>query len=124
MTKVLFETTDWNAVPVKVKYGKTGMARYRTIDYKGFRVRHVEYSAQYLADHWCSAGHIVYCIEGEMDSQLDDGRKFTLSKGMMYVVSDDQSRHRTFSEKGVTLIIVDGAFLGKEKHSIFNPWKM
>lgn len=71
----------------------------------------VEYSANYLADHWCSKGHIIYCIEGEMISELSDGSKHILSKGMSYEVSDDMSSHRTFSKDGVKLLIIDGGFL-------------
>jgi hypothetical protein len=36
------------------------------------RVRKVEYSAGYKADHWCKKGHIILCTEGEMETELDE----------------------------------------------------
>ena len=75
------------------------------------RIRIVEYSSGYLADHWCEKGHIVHCLEGEFISELKTGELIKLSKGMTYVVSDAMSNHRSISEKGVKLLIVDGDFL-------------
>ncbi|MFM8914255.1 MAG: DHCW motif cupin fold protein, partial [Flammeovirgaceae bacterium] len=71
------------------------------------RVRMVEYSKNYSADHWCHKGHIIYCIEGEMTTELEDGRKFTLKKGMSYQVGDDAEAHRSSTKDGVILFIVD-----------------
>ena len=71
----------------------------------------VEYSENYRADHWCQKGHLIFCIEGEMLTELSDGREYKLTKGMSYQVSDDLSSHRTSSSIGVKLFIVDGAFL-------------
>ena len=71
----------------------------------------VEYSNGYMADHWCKKGHIVHCLDGEMKSELQNGEIFTLTKGMSYVVSDDLSSHRSSTEKGVKLMIIDGDFL-------------
>jgi mannose-6-phosphate isomerase class I len=79
------------------------------------RIRRVDYSMGYLADHWCKKGHIVHCIEGEFISELDNGQKFTLSQGMTYIVSDDLSSHRSYSENGVKLLIIDGDFLKLSK---------
>jgi mannose-6-phosphate isomerase class I len=124
MTKVLFQTTDWDSLPAQHRKGESGIASFRSMEFEGFRVRIVEYSSNYRADHWCRAGHIVYCIEGEMISELADGRKFTLSKGMSYIVSNDASVHRTYTENGVKLMIVDGNFLGARESVLFNPWKM
>jgi hypothetical protein len=124
MNPVLFQTTDWDSVEVRVKNGDTGTASYRTMEFEGFRVRLVEYSKNYKADHWCKAGHIVYCIEGEMTCELADGRTFRLATGMSYIVSNDASLHRSKTENGAKLLIVDGAFLKNKKESIFNPWKM
>ena len=71
------------------------------------RIRLVEYSRGYLADHWCDKGHIIYCIDGEMTTELKDGRKLALRKDMSYIVGDNSESHRTFTEKGVRLFIVD-----------------
>lgn len=56
-------------------------------------------------------GHIVHCVEGEFLSELETGEKFLLSKGMSYIVSDEMSLHRSVSDKGVKLLIIDGTFL-------------
>ena len=102
-----FSVTDWNNVPVQVFNGITGHAEWKTVNHDGIRIRLVTYSANYLADHWCNKGHIIYCSEGEMETELKDGRKFTLSTGMMYTVGDNSDAHRTYSENGCTLFIVD-----------------
>jgi quercetin dioxygenase-like cupin family protein len=67
----------------------------------------VEYSADYLADHWCSKGHFVLCLEGELHTQLADGRAYTLTPGMSYHVADDAAPHRSSTTAGATLYIVD-----------------
>jgi hypothetical protein len=74
----------------------------------------VEYSPGYLADHWCQKGHIVHCLEGAFDSELKDGQSFHLTEGMTYVVSDDLSSHRSSTNVGVKLLIIDGDFLSAD----------
>ena len=106
-----FQTIDWTLIP-KVEYkGETGIAIWQTIQFPGLRIRIVEYSKGYLADHWCQKGHIVHCLEGEFISELQSGDKSVLKKGMTYVVSDDLSSHRSFSKNGVKVMIIDGDFL-------------
>lgn len=110
-SKIPFQTIDWTSIP-KVEYkGETGTAYWQTLQLGGLRIRLVEYSGGYLADHWCRKGHIVHCLEGEFITELSTGEKTTLSKGETYVVSDELSSHRSFSAKGVKLLIVDGDFL-------------
>jgi hypothetical protein len=111
MTAVPFQTIDWSIVPVTEHKGETGTAWWRTLQLDGLRVRMVEYSAGYMADHWCQKGHIVHCLEGEFVSELENGGSFTLSAGMTYIVSDRLSSHRSVSAQGVRLLIVDGDFL-------------
>ncbi|HEY4797960.1 MAG TPA: DHCW motif cupin fold protein [Bacteroidia bacterium] len=106
-----FQQTDWSNLPAEEHKGETGMAYWRTLQFGDLRIRMVEYSKNYKADHWCEKGHIIYCIEGEMTTELSDGKKFVLKKGMSYQVSDELSSHRTFTKEGVKLFIVDGAFL-------------
>jgi hypothetical protein len=106
-----FHLTDWESIPVTEHKGDTGIAYWKTLQFKGLRIRMVEYSRNYKADHWCEKGHIIYCIEGEMNTELADGKVFKLSKGMTYQVSDNLSSHRTSSVEGVKLLIVDGDFL-------------
>lgn len=112
MNNIPFQAIDWkNTVKTEHK-GNTGVSFWRTLQFGKLRVRIVEYSAGYMADHWCQKGHIVHCLDGEFVSELKDGNKFILSKGMTYIVSDDLSSHRSFSENGAKLLIIDGAFLG------------
>lgn len=106
-----FHLTDWSAVKAETHPGETGTATWKVLSFGNLRVRLIEYSANYKADHWCQKGHIIYCIEGEMDTELADGSIHTLKKGMSYQVSDDLSSHRTSSKNGVKLFVVDGDFL-------------
>ena len=124
MSTILFHTTDWNSIATSEHAGESGRALWRTLQYEGFRIRIVEYSKEYKADHWCKAGHLVYCLEGEMTSELSDGRTFTLSKGMSYLVSDHVSMHKSYSKDGVKLLIVDGVFLNRKNGGVFNPWRI
>ena len=111
MNNIPFQIIDWSSVE-KVEYiGETGVALWQTIQFEGLRVRLVEYSNGYLADHWCQKGHIVYCLDGEFISELSTGEKIKLTKGETYVVSDDLSSHRSVSTSGVKLLIIDGDFL-------------
>lgn len=111
MDQISFQTTDWSRIPTTVHKGETGEAYWQTQQFGNIRVRVVEYSPGYIADHWCQKGHIIYCLEGEMLSELQDGSKHILSKGMSYIVSDDLSSHRSITENGVKLFIIDGEFL-------------
>ena len=106
-----FQTIDWTNVPKTEHKGETGVAYWQTMQYEGLRIRIVEYSKGYVADHWCTKGHIVHCLEGEFVSELKDGEKFTLTKGMTYVVTDELSSHRSTTEQVVKLLIIDGDFL-------------
>ena len=106
-----FQTIDWSKIPKTEHDGETGVAYWQTIQLPGLRIRIVEYSNGYFADHWCEKGHIVYCLEGEVINELKNGDKQLLAKGMTYVVSDDLSSHRSITENGVKLLIVDGDFL-------------
>lgn len=106
-----FQTINWESIASTQHPGETGMAVWKTVQLEGLRVRIVEYSAGYLADHWCRKGHIVHCLEGEFDSELENGERFTLTKNMSYIVSDELSSHRSFSKNGVKLLIIDGDFL-------------
>jgi hypothetical protein len=87
--------------------GETGTAWWRTQQFGDVRVRMVEYTAGYLADHWCKKGHILLCLEGELHTELDDGRKFILTPGTSYQVADDAEAHRSSTPNGARLFIVD-----------------
>ena len=87
-----FTVTDWSAVAPTVHPGETGEAIWRTFTIGDLRVRQVEYTPGYLADHWCDLGHVLYVLEGELDTELRDGRTFKLLPGMSYQVSNDGRR--------------------------------
>ena len=111
MSNIPFQTIDWSKTEKVAYTGVRGIAHWQTIQFPGLRIRLVEYSADYLADHWCQKGHIVHCLEGSFVSELESGEKVTLTAGQSYVVSDGLSSHRSSSENGVKLLIVDGEFL-------------
>ncbi|HEY4149126.1 MAG TPA: DHCW motif cupin fold protein [Chitinophagaceae bacterium] len=111
MYTIPFQTINWESIEKTEHKGETGSAWWRTIHQDGLRIRRVEYSPGYLADHWCQKGHIVHCLEGEFVSEMENGEVFTLSKGMSYVVSDGLSSHRSITKDGATLLIIDGGFL-------------
>jgi hypothetical protein len=102
-----FGTTDWSAIEATEHHGETGVARWRTRHFGTIRVRMVEYSAGYRADHWCKKGHILLCIAGELETELADGRRFRLTPGVSYQVADDAEPHRSSTSLGATLFIVD-----------------
>ncbi len=110
-----FQTIDWTNIPKTTHKGEAGTAYWQTVQLPGLRIRIVEYSAGYIADHWCRKGHIVHCLEGEFNSELDNGDNFNLKKGMTYVVSDDMSSHRSNTKDGVKLMIIDGDFMNFRK---------
>lgn len=111
MKSIPFQTVDWESVKVTEHPGETGVAYWRTLDYGGLRIRMVEYSPDYKADHWCELGHIIFCVKGELQSELADGTIHVLKKNMSYHVSNGMSKHRSITKEGVLLFIIDGDFL-------------
>jgi hypothetical protein len=107
MSAIPFGTTDWSDVPVTEHKGDTGLATWRTRQFGDIRVRMVEYTPGYLADHWCQKGHIILCVEGQLDTELEDGRVYTLTPGMSYQVADGAEAHRSSTKVGAKLFIVD-----------------
>ncbi|AHV93724.1 DHCW motif cupin fold protein [Bordetella holmesii] len=102
-----FGVTDWSEVPVTEHPGDTGKALWRTCQFGDIRVRMVEYTPGYLADHWCHKGHILFCLEGELHTELEDGRRFILTPGTSYQVADQAEAHRSSTPVGARLFIVD-----------------
>ena len=107
MAEIPFATTDWSAVEPTAHQGETGMAYWRTRYFGGIRVRMVEYAPGYRADHWCVKGHVLLCLEGELHTELEDGRKFMLKPGMSYQVADNAEPHRSSTTVGAKLFVVD-----------------
>lgn len=102
-----FGTTEWSLIKKTEHQGATGIAYWSTQSFGSIRVRMVEYTPGYLADHWCSKGHILLCLEGVLRTELEDGRTFALTPGMSYQVADGAEPHRSFTEIGAKIFIVD-----------------
>ncbi|HVO90326.1 MAG TPA: DHCW motif cupin fold protein [Casimicrobiaceae bacterium] len=107
MSGIPFGSTDWSTIPATEHKGLRGSATWRTRQFGAVRVRMVEYSPGYFADHWCSKGHILLCLEGELHTELQDGRSFVLKPGMSYQVADNTDAHRSHTDAGAKLFIVD-----------------
>jgi hypothetical protein len=114
MPNIEFQTIDWNSIEKVESPGEQGVAISQTLQLDGLKIRIVEYSNQYIADHWCQKGHIVHCLEGEFVCELITGEKIKLIKGETFIVSDEMSSHRSISNNGVKLMIIDGDFLGNQ----------
>ena len=104
---VPFGTTDWATIEPTVHPGTSGAAHWRTQVFGDIRVRMVEYTPGYVADHWCTKGHVLLCLEGTLETELDDGRMLTLTPGISYQVADMAEAHRSSTVTGAKLFIVD-----------------
>jgi hypothetical protein len=107
LVNIPFGITDWSAIAPTEHAGDTGVAIWRTQHFGSVRVRMVEYSAGYHANHWCEKGHILLCVSGELRTELSDGRNYVLRPGISYQVADGVDAHRSSSPAGATLFIVD-----------------
>lgn len=107
LSEIAFGTTDWDTIAPTRHAGETGYALWRTRQFGDIRVRMVEYSPGYKADHWCSKGHILLVMEGELVTELADGRVFTLKPGTSYQVADGAEPHRSTTATGAKLFVVD-----------------
>lgn len=107
ITGIPFGTTNWSRIEQTEHKGERGFAYWRTRQFEHVRVRIVECTPRYLADHWCSKGHLIFCLEGELDIELVDGRRFNLVAGMSCQIPDNAEPHRSRTEIGAKLIIVD-----------------
>jgi hypothetical protein len=104
---VPFCTVDWNQLEPSEHPGKTGTAYWRTLEMGNIRVRMVEYTPGYFADHWCSRGHVLLVLEGELITELQDGSNYRLTPGVSYQVADEAEPHRSHTDVGAKLFIVD-----------------
>jgi quercetin dioxygenase-like cupin family protein len=107
LENIPFFTTDWSKIQATEHAGETGKAFWKTLQIGEIRIRMVEYTPGYLADHWCSRGHILLVLEGSLTTELKDGRVFTLNAGTSYQVATDAEPHRSSSPTGAKLFIVD-----------------
>jgi hypothetical protein len=105
---VAFQTIDWSGIAPTEHPGEHGVATWRTVEAGNVRVRLVDYSRGYLADHWCARGHVVHVLDGELVTELEDGHRVVLAAGATYVVADaERNRHRSRTANGARLLIVD-----------------
>jgi uncharacterized cupin superfamily protein len=102
-----FSTTEWINVAPTRHAGETGHALWHTRQFGDVRVRLVEYSPGYKADHWCQKGHFVLVLDGDLTTELADGRTVALKPGMSWQVADGDGAHRTSTATGAKLFIVD-----------------
>ncbi|MFY3382559.1 DHCW motif cupin fold protein [Paracidovorax sp. MALMAid1276] len=107
LNQIPFAMTDWSAIPREEKSAASGQAFWRTQHFGDVRVRMVEYTPGYVSDHWCTKGHVLLCLSGELLTELEDGRQFRLAPGMSYQVADNAEPHRSTSPQGAMLFIVD-----------------
>ena len=107
LAAIPFGTTDWSAVEPTEHNGEAGKAYWRTRHFGDVRVRMVEYTPGYVSDHWCRKGHVLLCLEGQLETELEDGRTFVLKPGMSYQVADAAEAHRSRTEVGAKLFVVD-----------------
>lgn len=104
---VSFTQISWDTIAPTEHAGETGTAWWRTVEMGNLRVRMVEYSAGYSADHWCGRGHVLLVLRGELHTMLKDGRRFVTKAGESWQVGDGDGEHRSSTTSGVVLFIVD-----------------
>jgi quercetin dioxygenase-like cupin family protein len=108
IANIPFVTTVWANIERTEHKGERGTSYWRTCNFGNIRVRTVDYSPDFLMDHWCSKGHVFYCIAGQLHVELEDGRQFTLTPGVSYQVADNAEAHRHFTgAEGATVFVVD-----------------
>ena len=100
--------TDWSKLPASAHPGESGTAMMRVRQLGDIQLRLVVYSANYLADHWCHKGHIVFVVSGQLAVEHQHGPSYSLTPGISYHVADDDGPpHRVRSESGATIFIID-----------------
>ncbi|HEX4422326.1 MAG TPA: DHCW motif cupin fold protein [Kofleriaceae bacterium] len=107
LVDIPFQSLDWTRIAPTSHPGAPGVATWRTIEVGNVRVRKVEYSPGYVADHWCERGHVLLVLDGQLITELADGRSVTLDAGDTYIVADGDGAHRSSSPGGARLFIVD-----------------
>ncbi len=107
MAAAAMSIIDWEKIEPTRHPGEVGFAQWRTCMFGDIRVRIVEYSPGYLADHWCSKGHVILCMDGPLEIELADGTHRRLESGQTYHVGDGEPAHRSHAPEGAYLFIVD-----------------
>jgi hypothetical protein len=109
LMKMAEAVTDWSRLPATAAPGASGAAQARARQLGDIQLRLVDYGTGYLADHWCSKGHIIYVIAGALAIEHQDGTPACLlTSGMSWHVADGEDpAHRVRSETGARVFIVD-----------------
>jgi len=107
MPPLAMSITDWSEVAPSEHPGEKGKALWRTRTFGDIRVRMVEYTPGYVADHWCRKGHVLLCLTGFLDIELGDGTRLYLKAGQSYHVGVGEPPHRSSAPEGAQLFIVD-----------------
>jgi quercetin dioxygenase-like cupin family protein len=107
MEALPFTNIVWTDLSVTQSNGESGTAASREVTVGDMRIRLVEFSPGYKADHWCSKGHVVFVLEGELSTTLEDGRTFETRPGNLFVIGDDRDTHRAHTSSGAKVFIVD-----------------
>lgn len=98
---------DWKNIPGEKINGENGFAMIKTQTLGSIKIRYVEYSTNYIADHWCDKGHIVYIIQGELMIEHKDNSIHSLISGMSYLIGDNTLSHKVKSTTGAKILIID-----------------
>jgi quercetin dioxygenase-like cupin family protein len=105
---VPFEVTDWSQLTLVEHEGEKGSSQWRTFERGNIRARMVDYLPGYYSDHWCSRGHVLLVLEGELTIRLKDGREFVMKPGTSFQAADDEANpHLAFTGSGAKVFIVD-----------------
>ena len=100
--------TDWSQISESVHPGASGTAAVHSHQLGDIQLRFVVYSPNYVADHWCHKGHIVFVIAGQLVIEHQHSLTYKLMPGMSYhVADDDEPPHRVISDNGATIFIID-----------------
>ena len=101
-----FSPIDWSTIDPVEQPGASGTSLWRTVELGDIRVRMGEFSPGYSAPDWCTRGHVVLILEGELETELQDGRRVVQGPGMGLHIGDGHS-HRSSTRTGARVFIVD-----------------
>ncbi len=105
---VPFTITDWKNIETIEHKGESGTSFWLVFEKGNIRVRMVEYSPGFKSDHYCSRGHILLVLEGELYIKLKDGQTFLFVQGMSFQAEDDETNpHLAYTKNGAKVFIVD-----------------
>ncbi len=103
-----FQQTHWNSIPKVEHIGETGTSFWKVKEIANFRMRIVEYSRNFKADHWCKKGHLLYVLKGVIEIEMKNGETYQLGEADSFVVGDDrQNPHIISSDFGAKVLIID-----------------